>query len=265
MPKRSVFRLCKCVLCIENGNFEGCHIDAQEWGSHQRLARAEDQRRMNSGSTKLEESITNDSEQTEVSQIMFGMAFNIELMFGSESDPLWSRNEDDTNTTIQLPVNNPFDPSALIATIDSIIDSGHSRSLYKGALKKAPIYRQVFKPARDAVERNLERALSHISTKRAEARVHRTRTCIQELESRIGYYRAYDEHVHKELGVSLGTLRHELASIKRTVPPVQNLKSELSYILDELEAKLNVITNNQTSNTAVESKGPSVYDTGKPT
>ena len=251
MPARADYKICKCIVCLESNN-EGCRINTQDWASHQRLLRNRldrsredlpppDPPQLPDPENEVE------MEEEKISQLVFKLTLNDELASSASSDPLWSRSEE----TLKPPSLNQVstalsDPAEMISSLETIINSSFAeagkrnpvQSPYMGALKQPSIFRAIIRPVKSVIERQIEKASSHISSIRAKNRLNGSEKSVSDLKEKITSSPTYDHATQRLLESSLAAIRCEVQSTKRDVPIIRDIRTKLLAELDEIEKVL---------------------------
>ena len=209
-----------------------------EWNEHRKQAERASSRLSESD----EQTSPDDHPDTDIRRLVFGMTLNDRLgsqigdYGGSSSDTIHVA-PTTTNDSTEDPI---FDVSGLVAAVDVIVNDTKAKTAHKGSenLKKVPVIGSIVRPLKNAVELKLSGAINHIATTKAMNRLKKAQGDLDSIQTRIVGTDTEILESHEDLQTSIVTIRQEVEFIKRDVPNVQALRSEVLRALDEAETSL---------------------------
>lgn len=176
---------------------------------------------------------TEDGEDNTVSRVVFGLTINNELAHsGSESySPLWS---------IPQEWDGMVKPSGTSETDIDLEELVTALSDYTAIPPKPRDILVIIREKKNAIQRKMDRALSHISHSRNMRKLKSTQLALSSLEARFKMetQQMRERPPIEELESLLASLSLETNAVKGRTVPVKVLREEINEGIDDLSDKL---------------------------
>lgn len=216
-------RNCNCQLCGEEGKL----IEEHEWKEHRRQLRILS--RQSSLQNRHSETVAVDH-----TRLMFGLAVNDQIgRDGSASDSLlWGpaeSQEETQNLSTGMSIDGlDFDPDVLVSALST------TGRLSSPADKRQSLF-VIVREKKDALQRKMERALSHISHKRNMNRLNVVQGALNSLSTRFDLQEKGEISMEiDELESGLASISLNTTSVKGKTSPVKKWREELLDKIDKL-------------------------------